>query len=151
MSSVDYFNLAVDCSSKYTGLNRGLVSQYFMHILVFDFLICNGDRHLSNIEFIYNEYTNTWRLSPIFDNGDSFFGKDGSLTNSQMEQEFRRLKMKPFSSNPYKNLIDLGEAKKIALWFKGNIESVYGSINGLPINDAHKKVIKTQFERLLNR
>lgn len=151
MNSVDYFNITVECISKYTNLDTKDVQKYLMQMLVFDFLICNDDRHLTNIEFIYNERLNLWRFTPLYDHGQSFFGKDGGLTNQQIEQEFRKLKMKPFSTNPYKNLIDIENAKLIANEFIKNVNKQYGALGNIPINDFHKKIVKIQLDRLLKK
>lgn len=47
---------------------------YIDETLILDALIINTDRHLGNIGIIYDTQANTYRLPPIFDNGDSLFG-----------------------------------------------------------------------------
>ena len=153
MSSMDYFNNVVIAIYNYTngGLSVKNIQDYLLKILVFDFIICNEDRHLTNIEFIYDEHTKKWRFAPIYDNGQSFLGRDGGLTKLQIETKLRKFKTKTFSTNPYKNLIDINVAKNIALEFKRNLDSKYGSIDNLPINEFHKTLVKMQMERLLNK
>ena len=42
-------------------------------IITVDWLILNGDRHTGNFGFVYNYFTNNWKIAPIFDNGNSLF------------------------------------------------------------------------------
>lgn len=151
MSALEYFNITITCVSNYTGIRQDIIYNYMMQMLVFDYLICNTDRHLTNIEFIYNELVDEWRLVPLYDHGQSFLYRDGGLTNKQIESELYKLKMKPFSSNPYKNLIDLEKAKEIATNYMLKVNSVYSSIDNIQMNDFHKKIVKIQFNRLMNR
>jgi hypothetical protein len=151
MSAVDYFNITVDCVHKYTGLNIEYIQNYIMQLLVFDFIIANNDRHLSNIEIIQNSNSG-FRFAPIFDCGQSFFRKDRELTYSQLDNESRKFKAKPFSTNQYKNLINIDYAKNIAYMFNENAKKSFGGIYNIPdIPRAHKKVAIYRMKLLLNK
>ena len=43
--------------------------EQFYNMFLLDYLILNRDRHGANIEVLYNKKTDSYRLSPIFDNG----------------------------------------------------------------------------------
>lgn len=45
------------------------MQQYFCQLFLFDYLICNRDRHGANIEVL--ERNGSYRLAPLFDNGVS--------------------------------------------------------------------------------
>ncbi len=46
---------------------RNRLEQYFYHIFILDYLICNRDRHGANIEVL--EKKGMYRMAPVFDNG----------------------------------------------------------------------------------
>lgn len=48
----------------------GFIEDIYKTIVV-DYIILNRDRHGANIEVLYNKYNDSYRLSPIFDNGMS--------------------------------------------------------------------------------
>lgn len=151
MSAKEYFNITINCICRYTNINYDAVVNYIMKMLVFDFIICNQDRHLTNIEFIYNDIKDSWRFSPLFDHGQSFLLSDGGLTIKQIENRMYKLKMKPFSSNLYKNLVDIEQAKRIVKQFLVNVKENYISVDNIPINSFHKQIVKIQMQRLLNK
>jgi hypothetical protein len=151
MSAYDYFCITVEAISKYTNISIQNVRDYLMYLLVFDFIIANDDRHLTNIELIQS-YNNSFRFTPIYDCGQSFFGKDSELTYNQLEIESRKFKSKPFSTNQYKNLINLDIAKNIASVYKQNAINKYGSIMNIPnALQAHKKIARYRLDLLLNK
>jgi hypothetical protein len=65
-------------------------------IITVDWLILNGDRHTGNFGFIYNYSTNSWKIAPIFDNGNSLF----SLKNIE-EFEYDKSLDNFVSSKPF--------------------------------------------------
>lgn len=148
MSAVDYFNITLDCIQEYTKLNKTDVQLYMMQMLVFDFIIANSDRHLTNFEFIKgNGY---FRFTPLYDHGESFFCKDTILTTGQIENESRKFKSKPFSSNPKKNLIDIDLAKYIANQFKEYALKRYEKLSDIPMLESHNKIMRYRLDKLLN-
>lgn len=50
-----------------------IVLKWIIQTLMFDRLICNFDRHWNNFWVIIDGQTDEFTLSPIFDNGVSFF------------------------------------------------------------------------------
>lgn len=61
----DRFEYIVDFVKTYTNLD---ITDYLRSILTLDMIICNPDRHYGNLGVIKRE-DNTFRLAPIFDNG----------------------------------------------------------------------------------
>lgn len=51
----------------WTLILRNQLEQYFYHIFLLDYLICNRDRHGANIEVL--EKKGIYRMAPVFDNG----------------------------------------------------------------------------------
>lgn len=151
MSALDYFELVCNCISKYTNLKYEYIRYRLLQTLVFDFLIVNDDRHLRNIEII--QYANgAYDIAPIFDNGHSFFRKDSMLTNAEIETLSRKLKLKPFSTNQWKNLIDINFAKEQTYIWINTANKKYGNINNIPgVLDSHKKILRIRSSMLLNK
>lgn len=143
------FRLLVSAIAQYTHLSEIDISMYLMRMLVLDFLICNDDRHLNNIEFIYNRANGTFRPAPLFDHGESFMRRD-SFTGTQADflSLLSTFNSRPFSDNPRLNLIDIDSAKLIAGQFAKRVGGSKG-ISALPINNFHKRVVKAQFLALL--
>lgn len=104
VSAQDLFDEVSTICSQYTRLPLIDVRSYWHHMLLFDFIICNEDRHTNNFGFIYNTKTKAYRLAPLFDHGLSFLtNKEKYPTN--IEIALRKFKTKPFSSDPIKNMI----------------------------------------------
>lgn len=151
MSSVDYFELMCKCIVDYTKLDYNYVRFRILQILTFDFLIVNDDRHLRNFEVIRYE-NGKFDIAPMFDNGHSFFRKDSMLTNSEIETLSRKFKPKPFSSNQWKNLIDLNFAKQQTSAWLTTAKQKYGGLANIPnVLDSHKKILRLRSEMLLNK
>lgn len=148
MSAKDYFVKLIDTISEITAINANILAEYVLEILVFDFIVCNPDRHLSNLELIYDVNAKVFRLSPIFDNGQAFLYSNTQLTEQQYKDRLRKLKMKPFSSNPKTNLIDIGIAKKIAAKYLDNAGG-YQKIADLDMNSYHSWLIRKRLRTLL--
>lgn len=143
LSALDYFNITINAIEEYTSgkITKQHASKYLKNMVLFDYLICNSDRHLSNIEILHKE--GTWRFAPYFDNGQTFLLRDGMPSKSQFEKSLRDFKTLPFSRNPVKNLIDLDYAKR----FCKDID--INKVKSLNINSYHKKVILHQINTLL--
>ncbi len=147
--TIEFFNNTVNEIVRQTELDRSLIIEYLMQILVLDYLILNEDRHLSNIEFIRNSVTNQWRLAPIFDCGKSFLCRDGIKSNLEMISLIRKYKSKPFSTNPEKNLININYAKEICFKMIKNIERNGGLDRNIDIKEFHKRLFKYRVKQLL--
>lgn len=76
------------------------IYDYLGFITKFDSLILNEDRHLNNINIIYDTGTGRYNLSPVFDNGLSLLSdtNDYELTRPINVLE-RKVKSKPFSTS----------------------------------------------------
>lgn len=140
MSAKEYFNITCNTIMEFTGLDA---RQYLMNMLVFDFLVANRDRHLSNIEFIHGQ--NGYRFTPLFDNGQSFFDSNASMTDAQLEQAYKKFKTMPFSRNPKSNLIDIGAAKRIANQFRVNS----GDFKNIQVSDLRKHILIFMYKKLM--
>lgn len=149
LSAKDYFEKTLTAISTVLKIPKIVAAKHLMEMLVFDYIICNNDRHLTNIEFIYNKETACYTFTPIFDNGHSFLMRNSIPTKKQLEMEFYKFKTRPFSTNPKANLIDIPTAKAYAESFKKQAD-LLGGIDSLQINEFHKYVAKRQLESLLN-
>lgn len=147
VSSIEYINRLISIISGYTGIATGFVQSWLYDMLVFDYLICNSDRHLNNFEVLYNQHTGTYRLAPYFDHGLSFLGTDASLTKSEFEKRVCRYKSKPFSTNSDKNIGDLSIARLSFKKMLGNIGGIAG-IRALDISDGYKLTVIRRSEQL---
>ena len=53
-SAKDMFIMCINAIHSFTHINKDSIISWLIHMIVFDFIIANNDRHLSNIEFIYS-------------------------------------------------------------------------------------------------
>ena len=65
-----YEILRKDGEDIFQFIKRMELEEYFYNMFLFDYLICNRDRHGANIEVLQKE--DSYRLAPLFDNGLSF-------------------------------------------------------------------------------
>ena len=150
LPTIDYFNGTCNIIRDFTNLDINYIKERIIQMLVFDFLIVNDDRHLRNIEIIFNK--NTFDIAPIFDNGHSFFRKDSITTYKELENLSRKYKPKPFSTNQWKNIIDIEYAKYMTNIWLNNVKQTYGDINSIPNTlESHKRVLKYRMKLLLNK
>lgn len=149
MSAIEYYRKVVDAITQYTHIPLADVDLYLMQLLVFDFLICNPDRHLGNIEFLLNTETKTSRAAPIFDCGQAFLHRSIMPSKRLLTQELYKFKALPFSRNPRSNLIDINKAKQIAKRYLANAGGIEG-IQALNINGYFKYLVILRFKTLLN-
>lgn len=149
MSAVEYYSKTVNAVTQFTSIPLADVDLYLMQILVFDFLICNPDRHLNNIEFIQNCNTKVFKIAPIFDFGQAFLHRSVMPSQQVLSQELHKFKSLPFSRNPKSNLIDITKAKAIAKQFLHNVGGVKG-IQALDIDDYYKRLVVLRFKTLFS-
>lgn len=147
MSSVDYINITVNEIAKYTGIEIESVYKWVYDMLIFDYIICNDDRHLSNFEVIYNKRNKYFRLAPYYDHGESFFRTDANLSIAEYEKLERKFKSKPFSSNPDKNI---GEYRRAVLSYESMMRAVGGvaGIKGVGLSSGHLSIVLRRIKRL---
>jgi hypothetical protein len=135
---------------EFTGLPLQYIRAQIMNTLVFDFLIANEDRHLNNFEVI--KYEKGYDLAPIYDNGKAFFGIDRVTSVAQIKSLSQKFKSKPFSTNQFKNLINLEEAQAIASSFLEKATAKYEDISSIPgVLEGHSKILKYRMKELLNK
>lgn len=126
----------------------GVDCEFFLYcMVVFDFLIANPDRHYSNFGVIHNDFIGKNRVAPLFDHGQAFFRTDAQLTTGQYENEYRKLKVLPFSRNPVKNLCDHVKARQAFLYMMNNCGWEVG-VRSLRIQDGHKLTVLRQIEKI---
>lgn len=149
MSAVEVINIVINSIVKYTdnALSQQAVTFYIYSMMLFDFLICNDDRHLNNFGLIYNEKTKQFRFAPLYDHGETFFRTDATLTMKEYETKVRRFKSKPFSTNQVKNLGDLSISKQVFLIMLKNLGSKQKIIDS-DIKEGYKLTIIRQFNKL---
>ena len=148
MSATDYFLKMTEVISETTKIDADSVANYILTILVFDYIVCNPDRHLSNLEMIHNSSTNAYRFAPLFDLGQAFLKLDAMPSQDQLQMLLHKFKTRPFSSNPEKNIINKDLAKQIATKF---IESAGGfnALKSLDINEVHRYLAIKRLHKLL--
>ena len=146
-----FFEETCKIMQDFTKLNIEYIRLTMLNMLVFDFLIANDDRHLRNIEVIKFK-NDTFDITPIFDNGHSFFRKDSMLTYKELEALSQRYKSKPFSTNQWKNIIDINYSKHIAGVWMTRVNQMYGCIENIPnVMESHKKILRYRTKILLDR
>lgn len=146
MSAIEILNKTISAIESYTGLSYESVTFYIYSMLIFDFLICNDDRHLTNFGVIFNEQTQQYRFTPLYDHGESFFRTDAVLTKKEYDTKCHKFKSKPFSTNPVKNLGDFGICKQVFLSI--DREDLKQEILDSDIREGHKYTIIRQYNRL---
>jgi len=68
-------------------------------LLEWDKFVLNEDRHFNNIAFIYNEVTDSFRMTPVFDNGAAFLSdirNDYPLDSFYLTGLINSVSSKPF-------------------------------------------------------
>jgi hypothetical protein len=146
----EFFDITVGLICDLTHFTKDSVRKYIMQILVFDYIICNEDRHLSNFEIIKNEKKGVYRFAPIYDNGLSFLKTNAVLTQAELQKRLKKYKSMPFSRNPKTNLIDLKEAKQIAHEYKTNADLHGGILNNFNIAEFHRRLAHKRLSELLS-
>ena len=113
----------------------------------FDYIICNVDRHLSNIILLKNG--NEYRFSPLFDFGRSFLAYDRFTDESKISERLRESYLTNKSAIRDIQDIDLDYSKE-----RGNkwLEHCGGldGIDKLDVNLGHKLVIEYRINQLLS-
>ena len=102
-----YEILRLDDEDIFQFIKRMDLEDYFYKMFLFDYLICNRDRHGANIEVL--QKGDSYRLAPLFDNGLSFLFScynDGSKM-----LEFDKLKDGPV--NNYVGSMNLSDNLKL--------------------------------------
>ena len=99
VSAKENYSLVLDWFKKMTGLDA---RPYLDTVLVFDYLICNEDRHLNNFGVLKNMQDNIYRFPPLFDNGYALGFMQAEY--KPVEQYLYACKAKPFSTSFSKQL-----------------------------------------------
>ena len=99
VSAKDNYELVIDLFYKLTGL---AARDYLNTMLLFDFLICNEDRHLNNFGVLKDKTDGSYRFPPLFDNGYALGFMQAE--HRPVEQYLYSCKAKPFSTSFSKQL-----------------------------------------------
>lgn len=142
-SAKDLFDRVINSLSIALRIDKSSLEVYIKTILTFDYIICNTDRHLNNINFIGNN--GVYRFAPIYDNGKSFLSTDAVLTDSDLIARSNKYKSKPFSSNPKSNLVDIEFSKYLVKQWLNNA----GNLDNVLTNKGHLKIVKYRINKLL--
>ena len=119
--------------------------KYITAILEIDAFFMNEDRHTNNIAVIYNEKTQKYCLSPIFDHGlclfsDIYYDYPVELS---VEECMRKIEAKPFSTDFDKQLEAAEElyGNQIKFTFKINdIQEILNQFNGIYSDEIRNRV-----------
>lgn len=147
MSAVQFIDLLVNAVVSYTGFDIEVVYTWVYDMLVFDYIIGNDDRHLTNFEVLVTTQKGNCRFAPYFDHGAGFFRTDASLSLVEYKRLFYKFKSKPFSTNPDKNIGDYARAKVSFLRMLNTVGGVEG-IKTLGMNQGHLLTVLRQISRL---
>lgn len=146
----EYFRLLANAISQYTGIPIDICVDYLMNIVTFDYLVCNPDRHLGNIEIVQDAVTGQFRLPPLFDFGQSFLKRDGIQSKAELDRLIRSFKTRPFSSTPERNLIDVPYAQRLCQQYLNSIAINYGNLSNVPAKEFHKQLFEIRVHRLMS-
>ncbi len=98
-SAKENYELVLHLYAKLTGLDA---RRYLDTMLLFDYLICNEDRHLNNFGILLGDATGAFRFPPLFDNGYALGFMQAE--HKPVEQYLYSCKAKPFSTSFSKQL-----------------------------------------------
>jgi len=147
MSAIDYIKTTAEAIHSFTQLDLNDIYNWIYDMLIFDYIICNDDRHLTNFEVLYSENNKSFRLAPYYDHGQSFFNTDAMLSKSDYEKYERKFKSKPFSSNPDKNIGEHIKAIESLNRMLTNVGGIDG-VKQLGLNSGHKATVIRRIQRL---
>ena len=147
MSAKSFIDITVKAINTVTSISVESVYTWVYNMLVFDYIICNDDRHLTNFELLFNPNTNTYRFAPYYDHGESFLRTDSYLSLENYTKLLRKFKAKPFSTNPDRNIGDYNRALQSFETLIGNIGGAQ-NINNIGISSGHLAIVKRRIERL---
>lgn len=99
VSTRENYELVLRLFSELTGLDA---RTYLDTMLLFDYLICNEDRHLNNFGVLRNDEVDTFHFPPLFDNGYALGFMQAEY--KPVEQYLYSCKAKPFSTSFSKQL-----------------------------------------------
>lgn len=149
ISAIDYINTTVEAIHRFTNLDIESIYSWIYDMLVFDYIICNNDRHLTNFELLYNKNTNSFRFAPYYDHGQSFIGTDATLSKMEYTKYERKFKSRPFSTNPDRNIGDYARAKNSLIKMLSSSNGLKG-IEESSIGIEHKTIILRRIHRLMD-
>ena len=122
---------------------------YLTAMLEIDAFFLNEDRHTNNIAVLYNDKTQEYALSPLFDQGLCLFA-DTSIDyplNLSLDACLEKIEAKPFSFNFDEQLDAAEELYGIQLHFNFTIKDVQNELEQLALYYAPE--IRQRIEQLL--
>ena len=96
----------VEFVERNTGLNK--FGSYLTFLLDLDALLLNEDRHTHNIGIVYDTKTDSYRVSPIFDNGLALLA-DHNDYHGDVYMDIEKVHAKPFSQS-FDEQVDCAES-----------------------------------------
>lgn len=147
-SALSIFNQVILDVTSRVKIDRQALIQGILTSLTIDYIVMNPDRHFSNLEIIMQS-DGKCRISPLFDFGQSFLGRDGMISQSEFIRASHKFKSLPFSRNPERNLIDIAFAKQLTNLIVSNINNNIGGLNNLNIPNFHRYVIVSRINKLM--
>lgn len=127
-STRENYELTLEWLNRATGLDA---RAYLDTMLLFDFLICNEDRHLNNFGVVYDAVQQSYRFPPLFDNGYALGFLQGEY--KPVAQYLYSCKAKPFSTSFSKQLHLIGHLPAGITLLERIPDTLW---EGLPLSEA---------------
>lgn len=139
----------IEKAVKYYTNNEINLYKWISTVLYLDMLIINRDRHLDNLGIIKNILKNTYRVAPIFDNGQSFLCDDiESVRHLGIEEAINSQHAKTVSGSFIQQALACTENK----WdspFKVNFKALNNMIQkDNTITKLQKEVLNYQYKNI---
>lgn len=147
LNSLGRFDFLVNNILNKININESYLREKLLEMATFDYIICNVDRHLSNIILLKNG--NEYRFSPLFDFGRSFLAYDRFTDESKISERLRESYLTNKSAIRDIQDIDLGYSKELVNKWLEHCGGLDG-IEKLDINLGHKLVIEYRINQLLS-
>lgn len=79
-----------------TGIDENLIREYFMCMIILDFLLGNEDRHYNNFGILRDINSGDYEIAPLFDFGLGLFECDRKYLNKPIDEAIQLIEGKPF-------------------------------------------------------
>lgn len=131
----DLVNFVIEETKHVSGVD---ITDYLGFMIRLDALILNEDRHLNNINLIYDSDTEKYRLAPIFDNGLSLLSdiRDYPLIES-IGRNINHVKSKPFSTS-FKKQVSYINSDLLVIDFDGLDKALHDNAD-LFVSDEYRR------------
>lgn len=121
LDGIELVNFIIDSIYKISSIDY---SEFLSFMTKFDAITLNEDRHLNNINLVYNVITKQFKVAPIFDNGLSLLSDLNDYPLSvQTSKCINKVKCKPFSTS-FKKQVSYFDSEPLKIDYDGFIESI---------------------------